>query len=128
MNIDELGEHRMRNKTESDHNTIIAEIQIKKIQKEGVTSVTNWNLKAPEEKWEKYREELWKSVEKAKMIMEDTSMNMTERYTKWEKLIYNAAMKTIGKTTTKCKKVSKPSAELREARKARAESKKEFET
>ena len=42
-----------------------------------------------------------KSVNCATDIMSYWKIPMTERYVKWEKLIYKAAMKTIGRTTYK---------------------------
>ena len=52
MKIDEIGEYRIRNKNDSDHNTIIANIKMGKLRKDNIDQVTDWNFKAPEEKWE----------------------------------------------------------------------------
>ena len=51
---------------------------------------------------------------------------MTQRYTKWERLIYSAAIKTIGRTTYKNRGEPKSSNQIKTLRKERAEYKKEF--
>ena len=127
MKIDEIGEYRIRNKNDSDHNTIIANIKMGKLRKDNIDQVTDWNFKAPEEKWEEFRNELGKSLTRAKGIMEDKEIDMTERYVSWEKLIYKAAMKTIGKTTFRNKGIERPSENLKQLRKERGECKKDFE-
>ena len=59
--------------------------------------------------------------------MKDWGQNMTERYKKWEKLIYKAAIKTIGRTTFKTKGPKQSSKEVRKLRMERTVSRKEFE-
>ena len=127
MIIDELGEHRMRNKNDSDHNTITACIDIISGTKKKGAIKTDWNLKAPEEKWEQFRKELRNSVEKAKEIMKNKEVEMSERYTKWEGLIYKAAIKTIGRTTFKKNGNKKPSKEIQKLRKEKTVCRTDFE-
>ena len=52
---------------------------------------------------------------------------LTDRYTKWEKLLYKAAITTIGKTTLKNKGPQKASEDIKRLRMERREKKKEFE-
>ena len=52
---------------------------------------------------------------------------MTERYLKWEKLIYKAAIKTIGRTTFKPSGGKRVSKEIERLRNERTMYKKEFE-
>ena len=54
MKIDEVGEYRMRNKKESDHNTIMAEIQVMNEQANKGSNKLDWNFKAPPEKWQSF--------------------------------------------------------------------------
>ena len=70
----------MRNKNDSDHNTITACVDIISGTKKKGAIKTDWNLKAPEEKWEQFRKELRNSVEKAKEIMKNKEVEMSERY------------------------------------------------
>ena len=94
---------------------------MRKLKKDDKVQVTEWNFRAPEEKWEEFRNELRKSVPKAKEIMEDKKVDMTERYKNWEKLIYKAAIKTIGRTTFRNKGTKSPSKNLKKFRKERCE-------
>ena len=125
--IDEAGVYRLKSKNESDHNTIIINMEIDKINSSEEMKRTDWNYKASEEKWEEFRREIEKSVPKAKEIMTKTHIDMTQRYTKWERLIYSAAIKTIGRTTYKNRGEPKSSNQIKTLRKERAEYKKEFE-
>ena len=127
MSIDELGEHRVRNKNDSDHNTILAEINLNGIKPEYETKTSDWNYKAGPEKWQAFREEIQKSVPNATELMSNWRYGMTERYSKWEKLIYKAALKTIGRTTFKPSGGKRVSKEVEYLRKERTMCKKEFE-
>ena len=90
MTIDEVEDLRLRNKNDSDHNTIIAELSITEIKAQNQVKSSDWNTKAAPEKWQAFRDEIQKSVPKAKEIMSNWQENMTDRYNKWEKLIYRA--------------------------------------
>ena len=50
MSIDEIGEYRVRNKNDSDHNTIVADIDINGVTTEYKTKTSDWNYKAAPEK------------------------------------------------------------------------------
>ena len=89
--------------------------------------IVKWNLKAPEEKWMLFREKLAQQKDKAKSIMSNTDKDMNERYREIEKLIYKAAIESIGRTTIKRRFKPKPSNEMKQLRKERREMKKDFE-
>ena len=59
--------------------------------------------------------------------MSTTSLSMDERYKKWEKLIYKAAMKTIGKATFKPGGTTRQSEALKDLKKEKCACKKDFE-
>ena len=69
MTIDEVGDHRVRNKKESDHNTILAENSLHGIKTEKKTKSSDWNYKAQPEKWQAFREEVQKYVPHATELM-----------------------------------------------------------
>ena len=127
MTIDEVGDHRLRNKNDSDHNTIIAELSITEIKTQYEAKASDWNIKAAPEKWQAFRDEIQKSVPKASELMSNWRHNMTDRYNKWEKLIYKAAIKTIGRTTFKSSRNKKTSDEVERLRKERTKCREEFE-
>ena len=88
---------------------------------------SDWNFKAAPEKWQAFREEIQKSVPTAEEIMSVWQYNMSDRYSKWEQLIYKAAIKTIGRTTFKPSSGKRTSKEVERLRKERTVCKKEFE-
>ena len=104
ITIDEIGDYRIRSKNDSDHNTIIANLSIRAIREEIDKGESDWNYRAAPEKWECFRNELCKATPSARTIMTRNDLSMTERYRKWEKLLYTAAFKSIGRTTKKTKK------------------------
>ena len=126
MMIDECGDYRIRSKNESDHNTILIDMKVEKIDFGEKMTITEWNKKASPEKWEEFRRELEKAEKEAWDIMAMTDLSMTERYKKWEKLIYKAAIKTIGRATFKPGQAQQ-SAALQELKKEKYECKKAFE-
>ena len=128
MKIDEVGEFRMRNKAESDHNTILVEIDIPHVKKGKMEKITKWNLKASTEKYALYREKLAENTQLAESIMQDPTLDFTERYQKWEKLLYKIAISTIGKTTVKPNRPPPPSEEIKKLRQERRQLKRDFET
>ena len=128
MKIDEVGEMRMRGKNESDHNSIVVDIEMKKTPKMPQEKITKWNMKAPEATWDKFRSLLHDSLGPAKTIMENSLICISERYKKWEKLIYQAAIKSIGKTTCKLKVAPKTSWEMTNLRRERKERKTDYES
>ena len=126
INIDECGDYRIKGKKESDHNTIIVDLETNMTATKS-KKITKWNINAPEEKWTLFREELSKRREEAEKVMNDKSMDISERYRRWENLIYKAAIKSIGKTTYQTRKIPKCSQEVGELRKQRKQLKKAFE-
>ena len=128
MVIDEAGDYRIKSKNESDHNTILIDMMIEKIDFSQINTITEWNKKASPEKWEEFRRELEKQENEAWELMSKTDLSMTERYNKWEKLIYKAAMKTIGKTTFKIGGPLKQSQAMLKLKKEKIECKKSYET
>merc|ERR1712228_795599 len=101
MQIDESGDFRMRNENESDHNTILVDLEISHTSKIKETKRTRWNIRASAEKFQDFRKKLANATHEAKSIMKDSTNSMNERYKRWEKLLYKCAISTIGKTTCK---------------------------
>ena len=93
MSIDEIGEHRVRNK--NDTICIVDEIDLNEVKTEYETKTSDWNYKAAPEKWQASREEIQKSVPIATELMSNWRQGMTERYSKWEKLIYKQRSPSI---------------------------------
>ena len=124
--IDEDGDFRMKNKTESDHNTILVDVHLESEPK-SQQKVTKWNINAPPEAWALFREQLSKYKDFAEEIMNDTDISISERYKQWDNLIQKAAWKSIGKTTIKPGQAPKPSLEMQKFRAERNEARKDFE-
>ena len=99
MTIDEIGDYRMQGVNESDHNTIIIDLEVSRVQGNKPSKKTMWNIRAPAEKYAEFRMKLGEATQAATNIMDDKNKSMSERYEKWEKLLYKAAISTIGKTT-----------------------------
>ena len=127
MKIDEEGDVRMRGKKESDHNTIIVDLKIE-CSRNVVEKQTAWNTKASDEKFKQFRIYLAQSKAKAIEIMSKTEMDIDVRYKKWEKIIYKAAIKSVGKTTFKQKSLPKASKEIRTLRAQRKQMKVAFQS
>ena len=125
--IDEAGEYRLRSKKESDHNTIVIDIENTNLVGNRPKPTTKWNINAPLEACLLFREELTRNKSRAEQIMSEKSISMDSRYGRWNKLTYKAAMKSIGKSTTKVKLTPKPSPQLLQLRKEKRQLKKEFE-
>ena len=127
MKIDEDGDFRMRNKAESDHNTILIDLQMLDTAAPKVEKMAMWNTKASTQKYSQFRERLRRTVHDATKIMADRTVPMAQRYTRWEKLLYQSLISTIGKTTVKLRSTIPPSKELKRLRKERKELKVQFE-
>ena len=127
MTIDEAGEYRMRGKNESDHNTILIEVEITKTPKHRPTKSTSWNLKAPPEKFSLFRRKLESATEQAQKTMGDKVIPITDRYASWEKLLYKAAISSIGKTTNKPGRKLRTSMAMKSMREERKHLKEAFE-
>ena len=127
MLIDELGDYRMRGINESDHNTILVEVELTKVKKHKPQKATRWNLGAPNEKFALFRQKLEKATAEAQEIMSNREKTITDRYTAWEKLLYKTAISTIGKTTSKPGKTLKTSLTMKNMREERRQLKKDFQ-
>ena len=128
MIIDESGDFVMSGKNESDHNTILIDIEISHVPKQKQERRTVWNVNASEEKYDQFKCQLSALTGKAEEIMANKDISITDRYSAWEKLLYKAAISTIGKTTVKPKRIQNGSEEIKSLRKERRELKKAFET
>ena len=127
MKIDEDGDLRMKNKAESDHNTILLDLQIPDTAAHKSAKLTTWNIKASTEKYNQFREKLRRAVKEATKVMKNRDVPMAQRYARWEKLLYQSLISTIGKTTIKLKSSVPPSKELKRLRRQRKELKVQFE-
>ena len=74
-----------------------------------------------------FREKLAKQRDVAEAIMKDKETNISQRYKKVQKLIYKAAMESIGKTTISKKFKPRPTKEMKRLRQERKVLKKDFE-
>ena len=120
MIIDEDGLIKVKGKKESDHNTISIKIEIQNIDKIKPIKNIGWNLKAPEEKWNQFEENLKNRYKKATNIIMDENCDIEERYNKWFHELDSAARESIGKNTYKLtnkKKMTKERRELQEDKK-----------
>ena len=127
MKIDEDGDLRMRNKAESDHNTILVDLQIPETATHKAAKLTTWNIKASTEKYIQFRARLRRAVREATKIMANRDVPMAQRYLRWERLLYQSLISTIGKTTIRLTNTHPPSKELKRLRKERKELKLQFE-
>ena len=127
MKIDEDGDFRMKNKAESDHNTILIDLQIPETASHKAVKLTTWNIKASTEKYSQFRAKLRRAVPEAKKIMANHDVPMAQRYSRWERLLYQSMISTIGKTTIKLTNTVPPSKELKRLRRERKELKVQFE-
>ena len=101
ITIDEDGLYKIKGKNETDHNSIIVNINVNQIDKLKPIKTTNWNIRAGPNKWKEYEEQIEKIHDKASHILTDTSCNLNKRYKKWYDLLEKTARNTIGKTTVK---------------------------
>ena len=116
MTIDEEGVAKIKGRNPTDHNTIIINLDIKNIDRTQVCRRITWNIRAPEEKWADFKNEIGKKLVKVHDILSDGDKSINERYNKWMKQIEEAAWKTIGKTTFKEQKTEKFSDTVNEMR------------
>ena len=126
MLIDEDGLYKLKGKNETDHNTICIDINISNIEKTKLMKHVGWNINAPQEKWEDFKNELDKRRDKATQIITDKSQPLQKRYNMWLREIENAARETIGKTTFKEGKFGKTSEEIKKLRQMKKDLKKEI--
>ena len=128
MEIDEQGMYKISGRNQTDHNTITIDMTITNPVLIKPIKRTGWNIKAPEEKWIQFEEEIRKSCVDATKIIEDGSMTFEDKYKKWYRQIDVAARSTIGKTTYKEGYKVKPSMETKKLREIKKEMKKDIQT
>ena len=92
---------KIKGKNCTDHNTIILDLNIRNIDRIYPVKQTTWNLKASNEKWTSYAEEIVRSNEHIEQIIGTEQIPIDQRYKKWLGQIEKAAWSTIGKTTIK---------------------------
>ena len=114
--IDEEELFKIRGKNETDHNTIVVELNLPNIDKKGTLKQTGWNLRAPPEKWALFSEELKKRQNKATDAISCQARSIDENYKKWYRELDNAARMSIGKTTLKPNKKVHDSIQSKELR------------
>ena len=111
IEIDEEGLRRPKGKNETDHNTILIEIDTK--TRKSRKSITKWNI-SDETKWNMYNEALKAEPE-------------VTTYEEWETRVKEALLKTVGTKTILIDKKPPLSKENRILRKRMKEAKKIFE-
>ena len=127
IKIDEDGLLKVKGKNETDHNSILVNVNIKGIDKLKPTTITNWNIKAGPDKWKKYEEQISMITPKATQIITDTNIDLKKRYKKWYSLLEDTARKTLGKTTRKAVKKVHESSNLKTLNKEKKALKKQIE-
>lgn len=116
MTIDEDGIFKPKGKNATDHNAIYLDLNIKNMDKTKVVRKTDWNLRASNEKWALFANELEARTERAQHLLTDVGKPFKMRYANWFSELNSAAMKTIGKTTFKEGGKAKFSEEIKELR------------
>ena len=101
MLIDEEGLYKLKGKHETDHNTICVEIDTEKISRSKTVKKTDWNLRASNDKWLQFGNELEQGAGNARRILQNRDIPFENRYNGWFNQLNGAAMRTIGKTTFK---------------------------
>ena len=124
MIVDEEGIYKIKGKHETDHNTIVLDLNIHNIDKIKVIKKTEWNLRASSEKWALFGDELTNRTRTANCFLQQKDMPFQNRYAKWYNELNKAAMNSIGKTTFKEGGKEKFSSEVGELRKTKKELKK----
>ena len=124
MTIDEEQIHKISGIKDSDHNTIIVQLELNKIQPRTTSQPPVWRLNAPAEKWEDFRNAL-------SMVHFDIQRNietsLTDVFHNWQRCIEKIALNTIGKTTRKTNDKIYESSDLKILRHDRREAKKTYE-
>ena len=101
MKIDEDGDFRFRGTNESDHNTVTIAVNVEDVQRNSQQRKTMWNVKASDEKFSLLRFKLATTITESNAIMSNNTSDISERYGKWENLLYKNAISSIEKTTYK---------------------------
>ena len=101
MVVDEEGLYKVKGKTESDHNSILIELNPKNVPINAAEKrVVTWRLKAPEDKWRMFREKLC-DINFGYGGSNSGTASMSQAYGNWVRNVETAAIATIGKTTHK---------------------------
>ena len=79
MDIDEKGLMKVKGKNESDHNTISVNLEICNINRSYIAKRTTWNMKASEEQWAQYSQNISANIEKMKTITANTNKSINEK-------------------------------------------------
>lgn len=122
IEIDEEGLYKIKGCSDSDHNTILININLKKVASRSDKKRVTWRLNAPEEKWKMFREKLG-SIDFGSKLYETS---MTNTYTEWLRRIEGVALDSIGKTTQKDNKNIKVSAQVMQLRKEKRDIKNRY--
>ena len=125
VTIDEEGLYRFKGKCESDHNTIMTEMNIAK-KGERKVKRCDWRLNAPDEKWQQFRNELRTRKETIEKLMKNGMITIDEKYDRWMKEVEKSAMSSIGKTTFKNNESERYSLQVHELRQEKRNIKKKF--
>ena len=125
--IDEEGLHKLKGTNETDHNSIIVHLNINSMDGINGRKKVDWRLRAPEEKWQQYRDNLGKLRDNLKdHISEPVQQDFSLLYHEWLKEVEHAARNSIGKTTFKNNGKEKFSEQVKQKRIERRVIKKEF--
>ena len=125
MIIDEDELMKIKGKNDTDHNTISIYLTISSIEKIKVEKRTGWNLRAPEEKWNEFNDQLIINKRKANEILKDETKPFDTRYKHWYNYLEGIARGTIGKTTF-TKKKETTTKEIKELQRQKKEKNKEI--
>ena len=114
IEIDETGLYKIKGKNDSDHNTISIKLDLEHVDNCINGRHTDWNIRAPSEKWTLFSDQLNMRNMKATMTITDQRLPLEARYKRWYHELDQAARQTIGRTTIKHGKPPKVSIELNE--------------
>ena len=127
MKIDENGFFRLKGVKDSDHNSILVEIDMKNLERQKVQKVVRWRLQAPEENWKAYESRLRCLPSLTNDLLQQPQNDATSKYKKWIGEVEKVAIETIGKTTIKRTSNTKMSREVVKLRGERRKIKNEYE-
>ena len=118
MLIDEEGSFVMKNdKAESDHNSILISVNLDNIDHQKNEVKTVWKTTASEKQWDAYINKLKNFRPESNRIMNDETLSIDSRYTKWHNEIGKIAGSTLGKKSIKLTRPEKFSEHVSELRK-----------
>ena len=117
MLIDEEGLMKISGKTDTDHNTILININLNRVDKSKPKNRVTWRLKAPPEKWRMYDWEISKLHPQMELLFTRNDIDMDTKYGTLLKKIDNAARVSIGKSTIKMRTTERFSQDVKDMRK-----------